>query len=379
MMTPKTLRTTLACGGLAALLVAAGCGKKDEDKPAKKPTDKKPKIAKVGKKKLNVPKAGTLPTFFPLKAPYAQVPKDNPQTPDKIELGHQLFFDKRLSADGSRSCYSCHQNEDGNGGHEPLAIGAKNKQLTRHSPVIWNVAYMHELYWDGRSKTMEAQVKGAWGGGNMGVGKDNLAKKAAEIAKIPGYAKQFKKVFPKAGVTPDTIAKAIAAFERTLICKDTAYDKYAAGDAKALTDEQKQGLALFMGKAQCTGCHAPPMFSSSMALAAPLYQNVGIGTKGVAEDKVDVGRMKITKKDEDWAAFKIPSLRNVSKSAPYFHDGSAKTLKEAVKLMAGGGIKNKNLSKLIGDRNLSDEELDHIVAFLKALDCNKTIDEPKLP
>jgi len=373
MKTCKAKRLSLVCCALAAVLITAGCSKKDEDKPTK-PVNKKPKIAKVGRKKLNVPKPGSLPKF-----PAAKIPADNPQTPEKIALGHQLFFDKRLSVDGSRSCYSCHKNENGNGGHLPNAIGAKNKKLSRHSPVIWNVAYMPALYWDGRAKSMEAQVKGAWAGGNMGVGKANLAKKATAIGKISGYAKQFKKVFPKAGATPDTIAKAISAFERTLICKDTAYDKYAAGDANALTDDQKQGMALFMGKAQCISCHAPPLFSNSMGLPVPMFQNMGMGTKGVPEDKVDIGRMKITKKPEDWAAFKIPSLRNVAKAAPYFHNGSVKTLKEAVTTMAKGGIPNKNLSKLLGDRRLDDKAIDQLVAFITSLNCNKTIEQPKLP
>jgi len=368
-----TRRLTLFALTLGVAVAISGCKKKDDDKAPKK-GKAKPAIPKVPKRKIVGPKPGSLPKFPDLK-----VPADNPQTPEKIKLGHQLFFDKRLSVDGSRSCYSCHQNENGNGGADALAIGAKEKQLTRHSPVIWNIAYFSKFYWDGRSGSMEGQVKGAWGGGNMGVGKANLAKKAAEIAKIKGYKEQFAKVFPKRGVTPDTIAMAIASYERTLICKDTAYDKYAAGDEKALTDEQKIGLGLVLGKAQCTSCHAPPLFSNAMNNADGVYFNTGIGTKGVAEDKVDVGRMKISKKKEDWAAFKIPSLRNASKSGPYFHDGSVKTLAEAVKIMASGGYANKNRSPLMADRKLSADELKAIVAFLGALDCNKTIATPKLP
>ncbi len=365
----------LPCLVFGAAVAIAGCKKKDDDGKNKgKPKPGKPKIAKVPPKKLAIPKPGSLPKFPELK-----IPADKAQTPEKIKLGHQLFFDKRLSVDGTRSCYSCHQNENGNGGADPLAIGAKDKKLTRHSPVIWNIAYFNKFYWDGRSGSMEAQVKGAWGGGNMGVGKANLAKKAAEIAKIKGYKDQFAKVFPKAGVTPDTIAAAIASYERTLICKDTAYDKYAAGDAKALNEQQQKGLAIFLGKAQCNACHAPPFFSNAMGTPDGIYFNVGIGTKGVAEDKVDVGRMKISKRKEEWAAFKIPSLRNVSKSAPYFHDGSVKTLAEAVKLMASGGHANKNRTPLMTDRKLSADELAAVVAFLGALDCNKSIDTPTLP
>ena len=315
----------------------------------------------------------------PSEFPKLEIPEDNPQSPEKVALGHQLFFDKRLSVDGSRSCYSCHQNEHGNGGETPLAVGAAEKQLTRHSPVIWNTAYYQAFYWDGRAGSLEAQAKGAWGGGNMGVGKENLAKKAAELSKIEGYKKQFKKVFPKEGMTPDTIAKAISAYERTLICDDAAYDRYAKGDDGALDDEQKLGWSIFMGKGQCVVCHAPPLFSSAMGVPGGLYYNVGIGTAGKPESEVDVGRAKISGNDADWAAFKVPSLRNVSKSAPYFHDGSVPTLAGAVKIMAGGGIDNKNKSALVQNRNLTDPELNALVAFLGALDCSGNLDRPDLP
>ncbi len=309
-----------------------------------------------------------------------EIPADNPQTDAKVELGHQLFFDKRLSVDNSVSCYSCHQNENGNGGKDPLAIGAKEKKLTRHSPVIWNAGYQHALYWDGRSPTLEAQATAAWAGGNMGVGKENLDKKAKEIAKIAGYKKQFKEVFPEDGVTPDNIVKAISAYERTLVCNDTAYDKFAKGDKKALTDEQQKGGALFMStKAGCTTCHTPPGFSIAFMSKDGAFFNAGIGTKDKKEEDVDIGRKAVTKKDDDWAAFKPPSLRNVSNSAPYFHDGSVATLEAAVRFMAGGGQENKHRSPLLADKKLSDGEIGSIVAFLGSLACDKKLEEPKLP
>jgi cytochrome c peroxidase len=307
------------------------------------------------------------------------IPADNAQTPEKVALGHQLFFDTRLSVDGSRSCYSCHQNEDGNAGHDPIAIGAGDKKLTRHSPVIWNVGFLPAHYWDGRAPSLEAQATGAWSGGNMGVGKENLEKKAAEIAAIAGYKAAFDAAFPGEGVTPTTIVKALAAYERSLVCDETAWDKAQKGDAAALTDVQKKGQDLFMGKAGCVACHAPPFFSTAYQAAGGAYFNIGIGTAGKPEADVDVGRFSVTKADADWAAFKVPTLRNIGKTAPYFHDGSVATLKEAVKLMASGGIKNKNLTPLMTDKQLSDEELDAIVAFLGALDCNKTLEKPTLP
>ncbi|HEY6728898.1 MAG TPA: cytochrome c peroxidase [Polyangiaceae bacterium] len=317
----------------------------------------------------------TLPADFPAM----KIPEDNPQTDAKVALGHQLFFDKRLSVDGSRACYSCHMNENGTGGADPIAIGAQEKKLTRHSPMLWNVGHLSRFYWDGRADSLEAQMKGAWGGGNMGVGKENLDAKAKEIGKIPGYKKQFDEVFKGEGATADTVAKAVSAYERTLICNDTAYDKYAKGDKKALDDAQKKGLALFMGKAGCTACHTAPFFSSAYLLPEGTYFNVGTGLEGKAPADVDVGRKAVTEKDADWAAFKVPSLRNVSKTAPYFHNGSKKTLEEAVRFMASGGYKNTNRSPLMVDRQLSDAEIKDLVAFLGALECGGKLEEPKLP
>jgi len=325
------------------------------------------------------PASAAGPTGLPAGLGAVPAPADNPQTDAKVKLGHRLFFDERLSVDGSRACYSCHQNENGNGGKDPLAVGAGEKMLTRHSPVIWNVGYLAELYWDGRSKSLEAQATAAWAGGNMGVGNENLEKKAAEIAALEGYEAQFAEAFPGEGVTPTTIVKAISAYERTLVCDDTAYDKYAKGNDDALTGEQKKGLELFMGKAACATCHAPPHFSTAYGGPQGTYFNVGIGTKDKKEEEIDVGRAKVSNQPGDWAAFKVPTLRNVAKSAPYFHDGSVAKLEDAVRVMATGGYANKNLSPLLVDRKLSDAEVKEIVAFLGALDCNRTLEEPKLP
>lgn len=333
--------------------------------------------------------AETVPTVRPSQQPLPQLPAlelpADPKRAEKIELGHALFFDKRLSANNDRACYSCHQNEDGNGGHDPIAIGSGDKVQTRHAPVIWNVAYYSArsaegkgaFYWDGRAPTLEDNAKAAWGGGNMGVGKDNLDKKAAELGAIAGY----KKLFDAAGleVKGDGVAAALAEYERTLICKDTAYDKFAGGDKTALTPPQQKGLDLFLSKGQCLICHAPPYFSTAMGVDNGVYFNTGIGTDGVPEDKVDIGRMKVTNAPADWAAFKPPSLRNVTKSAPYFHNGSVAKLDDAVKLMASGGITNKNKNPALADRGLTDAERADLIAFLGALDCPGKLDEPKLP
>ncbi len=305
----------------------------------------------------------------------------DPLRADKVALGHALFFDKRLSVDGSRACVSCHLNEDGNGGHDPTAIGAADKKLPRHAPVIWNVAYWKSsLAWDGRQPTLEDQVKLAWVGGPFGVPAADLPKKVAEIAKIPGYKKMFDAAFPKQEVTADLFASAIAEYERTLICNETAYDKFAGGDKTALDEAQQRGLDVFLGKGGCATCHTPPFFSAAMNIEGGAYFNAGIGTQGKPEGQVDQGRMVVTKAEADWAAFKPPSLRNVTLSPPYFHDGSAASLDEALKIMAGGGIENKNLMRaLLTDKKLTAEEMADLKAFLKGLECPNKLVEPKLP
>ncbi len=362
-------------------VVLLGCDKGTREEPPKEATPSAPPV-------VSAPPAVAPPTVSattPARAPRplatnlekVPVPEDNPLTDKKVELGHLLFFDKRLSVDGSRACYSCHQNEDGTGGHEPLAIGAQGKQLTRHSPVLWNVGFLPALYWDGRAATLEEQATGAWAGGNMGVGKEKLAEKAAEIGAIAGYKKLFEEAFPGKGATPETVVQAIASYERTLVCNDTAYDRFVKGDKKALTAAQQQGLEIFTGKAGCVACHTPPFFSIAYMTPAGTYFNVGIGIAGKKEEEVDVGRMAVTKKDTDWAAFKPPTLRNISKTAPYFHDGSVAKLDDAVRAMSNGGHANKNLTPIMTNKQLTDGEVSAIVAFLKALDCNQKLEVPK--
>ncbi len=358
----------LCISGVVAGVMLAGC----EDKP--KPEPQQTQQAASAEAPKAEPKPAK-PSHPPLPTPpkslgKPKVPSDNPLTPAKVALGKKLFFDKRLSVDGSRACYSCHLNEDGTGGHEPMAIGAKEKQLTRHAPTMWNVAYLPRLYWDGRADSLEAQATGAWAGGNMGVGKENLAAKAEEIYLLKEYTALFDEAFPGIGGTSTTIAQALASYERTLFCGDTAFDKFTAGDQSALTAEQKAGWELFSGKANCHSCHTPPFFSDAYMAEQGAYHNTGMGYQGKKPEEVDQGRGEISKIDSEMGAFKTPSLRNVSKSAPYFHNGSVATLEEAVRFMASGGFKNPKLDPKLVDKKLSDAEIKSIVAFLSALDCD---------
>jgi cytochrome c peroxidase len=338
----------------------------------------------------------------PSSLPQPTLPKlelaDDAKRKEKIELGHALFFDERLSGSNDRACYSCHQNEDGNGGHDPIANGSGNVLQKRHSPVIWNVGYWaKDFYWDGRAKTLEDNIKGAWGLGNMaGAPKDTkpeelmaaLDKKTEELLKAaPGYKPLFEAAYPGAAPKAEQAIGAIAEYMRTLVCNDTRFDKFAAGDKAALSEAEQRGLDVFLSpaKGNCILCHTPPFFTGGMGNpGGATFFNVGIGTvdaKGqpLPDDKVDIGRNKVSKQDQDWAAFKVPSLRNVARSAPYFHDGSVAKLTDAVKLMVSGGIANKNKFSQLLDRKLSDAEIADLVAFFSALDCPGKLEKPKLP
>ena len=304
-----------------------------------------------------------------------KIPADNPMTEAKVELGKQLYYDPRLSGDGERSCYGCHVSEKGLTDGRPVAIGAFDKTLTRSAPTMWNVGYYAELYWDGRSSALEKQVKGAWSGGNMGAsGKDgapSMEEICTKLGEVEGYKRQFEEVFG-AGCTPDNVAKSVAAFMRTIVANDSAWARFRGGDKSALSEEATRGYEIFKGKARCTNCH------DSVLLTDMQYHNAGIG---MDKKDYDVGRFKVSDAERDRGAFKTPPLFDVSKSAPYFHDGSAATLEEAVDLMLKGGLDNQwldeaNLRPAVG---LTAEERTDLLAFLRALDVNYNIEAPKLP
>jgi cytochrome c peroxidase len=313
------------------------------------------------------------PQVLPLPAQLATyepmpVPEDNPLTAEKAALGRQLFFDKRLSADNSRSCYSCHVCEKGLTDGLPKAVGAYEKQLPRSSPTLWNIGYHKEFYWDGRSGSLEKQALAAWQGGNMGA-KDKEAEIIARINALAGYKQQFQKIFG-GEATAENIFQAIAAFERTIISGDTAFDRWQRGDQSAADDAAKRGFEVFK-KAKCDNCHAGVLFTDQQ------YHNIGVG---MDQEKPDVGRFTVTKKEEDTGAFKTPTLRDVAKSAPYFHDGSANTLEEAVDFMLGGGKDNPHLDKKnLQKQTLTKEERADLLAFLKSLNVDCTLKEPPLP
>jgi cytochrome c peroxidase len=292
---------------------------------------------------------------------------DNPVTAAKVELGKQLFFDPRLSGTGKMSCSSCHLPELAFTDGKALSTKDDGKVNTRNSPSMHNVGYLERLYWDGRATTLEGNVKAAWTA-QIGGKPDEVAVRLGAVAQ---YAAAFQAAF---GAPPreDTIVKALASFLRTLRSGDSAFDRFVAGQQDAISADAKQGYELFRGKGACLTCHQAPLFTDR------LFHNTGIGMKA---EKPDLGAAgdKAFNDPAKTGAFKTPSLRDVDKTAPYFHDGSVKTLEEAVKFMAGGGLDNPHRDPLLRDVGLTDAERAQIVAFLKTLTGNQKFEAPAVP
>ena len=304
----------------------------------------------------------------PLGLPEVPIPADNPMTAEKVELGAQLYFDKRLSADLSVSCASCHDPARGWADASRFSVGVKGLKGTRSSSSVLNTAYEPFQFWDGRAKTLEEQALGPIQAPvEMGETLDNVVKK---LNAIPGYREQFQEVFGT-DATPDAIAKAIAAFERTALSGDSAFDRYQKGDKKAMSDAAIRGHDLFKGKAGCIACHSGFNFSDG------LFHNLGVG---MLAKTPDLGRFKVTQQEKDRGAFKTMTLRDISKTAPYMHDGSEPTLDSVVSYYDRGGNKNPGLDPKIKPLGLTKEEKADLVAFLKALDGKPVeVKPPVLP
>jgi cytochrome c peroxidase len=287
----------------------------------------------------------------------AYIPPDNPLTPEKIELGRQLYFDSRLSADGTVSCATCHAPDKGFSDGRPTSKGIKGQLGGRNAPVAINRLFSQEQFWDGRAASLEDQALGPIKNPiEMG---NTLKKMVATLNGIEWYRKLFRRVFGT-DVTAAGVAKAIAAFERSLICGNSAFDRYEDGDDAALSESEQHGLELFREKANCVRCH------TGFAFTDERYHNLGVGFD---KPKPDLGRYTVTKKVSDKGAFKTPTLRNIAASAPYLHNGSAKTLEDVIEFYDKGGVKNPHLSNEIKPLNLTAKEKADLVAFLKSLSC----------
>jgi cytochrome c peroxidase len=250
----------------------------------------------------------------------------------------------------------------------PTSVGAFGKQLTRAAPTMWNVAYHDALYWDGRTPTLEKQVLGAWKGGNMGANPDEIV---VMLNGIDGYRQKFQSVFAS-DVTVDGVQKAVAAYMRTLICGETAFDRWQQGDEAAVSEAAKRGWELFRGKAACGSCHAGALLTDLQ------FHNVGVG---MVDENPDLGRAKVSNEATDRGAFKTPTLRNVTRTAPYFHNGQAKTLREAIEYMTSGGFDNEYLDrKNLKPVDLSETEIFDLISMLESLSCDASrIEHPTLP
>ena len=285
-----------------------------------------------------------------------QWPADNPYTKAKAELGKLLYFDKRLSADGSVSCANCHHPKFAFADGAGVSVGIKGQKGGRSAPTVFNRAYSLAQFWDGRAATLEEQAKGPMANPiEMGNTHEALVSK---LRTVPGYRARFKEVFGTEEMDIDHVAKAIATFERTVLSGNSAYDRFKAGNKTAMSPEQVRGMQLFFGKARCDSCHEGINFTTNA------YHNLGVGTD---KPEPDEGRFIVTKNPADWGAFKTPTLREVARTAPYMHDGSMATLEEVVDLYDKGGLPNKNLDKTLRKLNLTAQEKKDLIAFLHAL------------
>lgn len=280
---------------------------------------------------------------------------NNPLTAAKVQLGRKLFFDPKLSKDGTVACASCHDPAHGFASKEPRAVGIRGQVGRRNAPSLLNRAFGTAQFWDGRAATLEEQaLLPIEDPAELG---HSLPAVLAYLKGDATYAKQFATAFPD-GVTKENLAKALASFQRTLLHGDTPYDAFVAGDVGLLSGEAKHGLWLFESKGLCWKCHSGPNFTDE------LFHNTGVGW---GQDPIDLGRFEVTKKFGDQGRFKTPTLRAVALSPPYMHDGSIATLEEVVKFYNRGGNRNPFLDPALKPLELTSEEEQSLVAFLRAL------------
>ena len=291
--------------------------------------------------------------------------------PEKVRLGRWLYFDKRISADNTVACATCHEPASGFSQKTPVSTGIKGQKGGRKAPSFINAVYAFfpEQFWDGRAKSLEEQAKGPIANPiEMGNTHEGCC---SAIGQIKGYAPFFKKAFGDDKVSIDRIAEAIADYERTRISGNSPYDKWKAskGDNPTL----KLGEDLFFNKAKCTACHVGNAFTDSR------FHNIGIGYDPKTQKFADEGRGKITGKAEEIGAFKTPGLRDTALHAPYMHDGSIATLEEVVEHYDKGGTPNPHLDPKMEKLNLTADEKKALVEFMKSLTGEGYLDEePKV-
>ncbi|HEY6987920.1 MAG TPA: cytochrome c peroxidase [Bryobacteraceae bacterium] len=347
------IRAALFWVGIALLAVALGCGGNHQYGNA----------ASTNEKPIGAP----IRIETPLGLPPVPIPANNPETADGVALGRRLFYEKKVSRDGTVACASCHNPLLGFTDGQKHSTGVGGKTGTRNAPTVINAAYFPSLFWDGRAASLEDQAdKPISNPVEMGQsqGHDVWVKK---LGADPAYKAAFQKAFGPGPATIGKVTKALAAFERTVISGNSPFDRYEfGGDKKALSAAAIRGLAIFRDpqKGNCATCHT---IDAKYALFSDgKFHNIGVGVNGEGE-LTDLGRYSETKVESDKGAFKTPILRNVAETAPYMHDGSLKTLKSVVDFYAGGGNSNPYLDKEIKEIKLTGRERADLVEFLKSL------------
>jgi cytochrome c peroxidase len=359
---------------LSFLSVLAACGSSTDPPPAPAPTPAPaapaPAAPGVAARTTETPTRSEvgevnprlLRRFKPVRAEI-DAANEPPASQAQIDLGRMLFFDKRLSRDQDLSCNSCHNLEHYGVDNEATSVGAKGVRGRRNSPSVYNAAGHFTCFWDGRAGNIEEQAKGPiLNPAEMAMPDPRAV--IAVLQAIPGYLTAFHAAFPNevSPVSYDNVGRAIGAFERKLVTP-SRWDRYLAGDHAALAEKEVAGLKLFTDIG-CMTCHTGEFVGGSM------FQKVGVASPW--PNQADQGRFEVTKLDSDHMMFKVPSLRNVAKTAPYFHDGSARTLEQAVTLMAHHQV----------GEDLSKDDVASIVAWLGALTGDlptKYIAAPRLP
>jgi len=278
---------------------------------------------------------------------YMPIPEENPISVDKIELGRRLFRDRRLSRDRSIACQSCHDPDRAFTDGRPVAIGVRKRLGRRSAPTLVNRGYGRAFFWDGRAASLEEQV-------------------LQPIQDPNEMDMTLPEVSARVGLPPDEMAKALASYVRSILSGNSRFDRFVNGDRRALSEEQQRGLAVFRGKGNCTACHVGPNFTDER------FHNTGVAWRAAdiassAGRFLDAGRYGVTGRDEDRGAFKTPTLREISRTAPYMHDGTLLTLDEVVDYYDRGGNQNPHLDPELKPLRLTSEDKRALVAFLRSL------------
>lgn len=313
-------------------------------------------------------KSGSWSMTLPLglQGDSAFFPEENPMNEGKVELGKLLYFDPRFSKDKTISCATCHNPFHGFADPKPVSEGVGRLLGGRNSPTVINRLFSADQFWDGRAKDLEEQAHGPLTNPvEMAMGSHDDVVNV--VKSIKGYEPYFAKAFGDTKIDMKRIAQAIAAYERTVVSGNSAFDRYQAGDKSAMSASAVRGMELFNGKANCVTCHASFNFTDEN------YRNIGVG---MDKPTPDLGRYDVTKREEDKGAFKTPTLRNIVHTAPYMHDGSEATLMEVVEFYVKGGIKNPQLSADMKPLNLTSSEKQDLVEFMHALTGEVTNADP---